>query len=671
MAEHFDALLESISGAPVLNRGDLALAFLDGQKSDRLAEVKDSLAVKPSPKIPPRYESEIRTWLARAAIEGLSPGGEKEEATQARIQAYSAVHLDPHNTDAIGALDAALLFLQGDVRMNTWRALSRSYPEVQSVRNAAEAAGVVPPDPAAVKAARRRAPRRKPTSSGGQDHKGDSSHGGGQGGQKRKRRPRASGLARILPLYEPDPVKADRLAVINLAMGVEWTPAASPLSELDPLSWATRRMAGEEVGDPPRQAVATADFVLLTMGMLSRGEEPGPRYGHIIKRLKGHPAVVLWATKRQLDAGDFSGARKAFGRVNLADYPVFADEVSALSETMAIVNGDADIGWRRWESGELPAALRAPLAEALIAAGRETQADEVMGLPEVLAASLDDRALLELRFDLMFVDGYSTRALEQAFRLVELGPFSRRAVGRLWLALAFSGRQDELLGRVDEDAERVGVPMEEIVDSVRSILSRRVARVTQKLTEKATETRASLQHLAKGKTIRNAELFTQAVATARSGLDELQPMTEVLGLKSSEYPQALEDLLTLLAVGTGRTVSVEGDKVLLFGESSTSDHPVLKSFTAPAQEICARSATINEMAKRALLSLDSAVEESGRVDLARRRLEERVSKQARQAADLLNAIVVSFDLSSSPPTLEEALESSETDAEVKDEDEDE
>jgi len=634
---NIEALLASINGTPVLAPDDLAAAIVEGRRDGRLGEVAAALAAKPAPKIPPRYESEIRTWLSRSGID--------EDPAAARTQAYAAVHLDPHNSEAISALDDASLRLGDGVRRDTWEALVYSYPDVPAVQAAATRAGVLMPDPVSVaRAVKRIRTRTEPAAQERRErHK-----------PKPKKRPRGVGLSSLLPVLEPDPVKADRMAAIHLACGNKWrTSDAASFSqdEPDPLTWAAGRLDGKGMADLPA-ASATAAMVSLMRGEPDEdgSDDPGPRYGRLIKRVKGHPAVVAWAVQRQLDAGDIGGAQKAYARIEQDRSRVWEPLLSPIDAVLAVAGGDVDSGWAQWEAGTLAPSLRPFLARGLLAAGRDGQADEVLGLPEVPAARLDDPELLRMRFDVLFKEADVSEALEQAMRLVELRPASAGAVGRLWLALAADGRLTELADRAGADVVAVGEDAARILASVRGELEARVRRATGALAAAVVSARSELQQLAKGRTIRAPEAFEEAAQRARETLADIEARFSALGaIISGEETQtkvpADDDLVALVAAARGWLAQVRGGTLTLDVRelpASVLDNAVVADLTGPAREIGARAVEFAASARDAAEQLASAVEESRRDDLARRRVEERVSKLARNAADALSAVVAAL-----------------------------
>lgn len=653
-----DDLLQSINGSKILAPDELAAAIIEAKREDRLAEVESALGARPGPKMPPRYESEIRTWLARSGVDS--------DAAGARVQGYAAVHLDPHNHEAIAALDAACEGLGETVRRDTWEAIVHSYPDVAPVRDAAAEAGVVLPDPAAVERARRRVRARTemfPTDAPRRDRPEAKAKA-----KAKKRIVRVEGIASLVPALEPDPVKADRMAALHLVMGNTWKPRHGSLDTdaTDPLTWAVRHLNGAPA-PPPDTAVATAAVTTVRAGEPDEdgNSDPGPRYGRVLKRLKGHPAAVVWAAQRQLEAGDLAGAQKARARLEGGDPAIWADRLGPLDAVLSIVDGDVDQGWAQWEAGELPDVLRAPLARGLLGAGRDSDADEVLGLPEIPAKRLQDPALVRLRFDVLFKEADVREALEQAERLVELEPSAPSAIGRLWLAYAADGRLTELTARVPADVEACSQDAGRIVASVRDDLEARVRKATEPLAHAVSSARTGLQQLAKGRTIRSPEAFDEAAARAREALTEIEKRfasaAAVLGGElAGAADRADDDLLALVAAARGWIAQLSGGKLTLHErglDPSVAEDPVVAALTEPAREIGRRAAEFADAARRARDDLDAAIEES-RGDLNRRRMEERVSRYVRNGADALSSVVAALSPGRSETEPEPELEPS-------------
>lgn len=649
MPATIDDLIESISGAKILAPDELAAAIVEGKRDDRLGDVVAALSARPGPKMPPRYESEIRTWLARSGVDA--------DTALARVQGYAAVHLDPHNSEAIAALDAACAGLGDGVRRDTWEALVHSYPDVGPVRDAAAEAGVVLPDSAAVERARRRVRTRTeafPTDAPRRDRPEPRSKA-----KPKKRAVRVEGIASLVPALEPDPVKADRLAAIHLVSGNTWRPRDGRLDtdESDPLTWAVRHLNGSPA-PPPESAVATAAVTTLRAGEPDEegDADPGPRYGRVLKRLKGHPAAVVWAASRQIDTGDITGAQKARARLEGGEPALWADQLAPIDAVLSVAGGDVEAGWSQWEAGSLPAPLRAPLARGLLDAGRDSDADEVLGLPEVPAARIDDPTLVQLRFDVLFKEADVSEALEQAERLVALAPASPAAVGRLWLAYAADGRLAALAARVVADAAACGQEPSRIVESARAALEARVRKSTEALAAAVAAARSDLQQLAKGRTIRTPEAFDEAAGRARSALSDVEKrfaaVAAVLaGEGAGTAGRADEDLLALVAGARGWIAQFSGGRLVLHEQdidAAVAADPVVEALTAPAREIGTRAGEFAAAAREAGSDLDAAITESRRDDLARRRVEERVSKLARNAADALSGVVAALSPGRAP-----------------------
>lgn len=637
-----DDLLESISGAKILAPDELAAAIIEAKREDRLGDVAQALGARPGAKMPPRYESEIRTWLARSVGDA--------DAAGARVQGYAAVHLDPHNREAIAALDAACAGLGDDVRRDTWEALVHSYPDIAPVRDAAAEAGVVLPDPAAVERARRRVRSRSegfPTDAPRRDRADSRAKA-----KAKKRVVRAEGIASLVPALEPDPIRADRLAALHLVMGNTWKPRHGTVDTdaADPLTWAVRHLNGARA-PAPDAAVATAAVTTVRAGEpdADGNVDPGPRYGRVLKRLKGHPAAVIWAAQRQVDSGDLAGARKARARLEGGDPAIWAESLAPLDAVLAVAGGDVEQGWEQWEAGSLPQVLRAPLARGLLDAGRDSDADDVLGLPEVPAGRVDDPALLRIRFDVLFKEADVSEALEQAERLVALEPASPAAVGRLWLAYAADGRLAELSARVESDVAACSQEATRIVASVRDDLEARVRKATEPLAGAVAAARADLQQLAKGRTIRTPEAFDEAAARAREALSDVAQRFEataaVLDGETSDVGNRTdEDLLALVAAARGWIAQVSGGRLTLHErvlDPGVAEDPVVSALTRPAREIGRRAAEFAAAAREARADLEAAVEES-RSDLNRRRMEERVSKYVRNGADALSDVVTAL-----------------------------
>lgn len=652
-----DDLLASITGARILAPDELAAAIVEAKRDDRLGEVASALSTRPGPKMPPRYESEIRTWLSRSGIDS--------NADQARVQGYAAVHLDPHNREAIAALDAACAGLGEEVRRDTWDAIVHSYPDVAPVREVAAGAGVVLPDPAAAERALRRVRSRTegfPTDAPRRERPDAKAKPRG-----RARPQRVEGMASLVPALEPDPVKADRLAALHLVLGNTWKPSGGTLDtgESDPLTWAVRHLNGSRVL-PPESAVATVAVTTVRAGEpdTDGNEDPGPRYGRVLKRLKDHPAAVAWAVRRQIDAGDLAGARKARARLSGDEGPIWAGAFEPLDAVLSVAGGDVDEGWSQWEAGALAPALRAPLARGLIQAGRDSDADEVLGLPEVPAARLDDPAVLRLRFDVLFKEADVREALEQAERLVVLEPSSPSAIGRLWLAYAADGRLAELAARVPGDTEASAQDAARIVASVRDELEARVRKATEPIAGAVAAARTDLQQLAKGRTIRTPEAFDEAASRARAALSDVEARfaaaaAVLAGEVADLANRADEDLLALVAAARGWIAQFSGGRLTLHEravDAGVVDDPVVAALTRPAREIGRRAGEFAEAARHARDDLDAAVEES-RSDLNRRRMEERVSRYVRNGADALSGVVSALSPGNQPDGSASALES--------------
>lgn len=644
-----DDLIESISGAKILAPDELAAAIVEAKRDGRLGDVVTALSSRPGPKMPPRYESEIRTWLSRSGVDA--------DASQARLQGYAAVHLDPHNREAIAALDAACSGLGEGVRRDTWEALMHSYPDVVPVSDAAAEAGVVLPDAAAVERARRRVRARTdafPTDAPRRDRAEVKAKA-----KPKKRAVRVEGIASLVPALEPDPVKSDRLAAIHLVSGNTWRPRDGRLDtdESDPLTWAVRHLNGSPA-PPPESAVATAAVTTLRAGEPDEdgNPDPGPRYGRVLKRLKGHPAAVVWAARRQVDGGDIAGAQKARARMEGGEAALWADQLAPIDAILAVAGGDVEAGWSQWEAGSLPAALRAPLARGLLDAGRDSDADEVLGLPEVPAARIDDAALVQLRFDVLFKEADVSEALAQAERLVELAPTKTASIGRLWLAYAADGRLAALASRVGADAAACGQEPSRIVASVRPELEARVRRSTEAIAAAVAAARTDLQQLAKGRTIRTPEAFDEAAARARSALSDVEKRfaaaaAVLAGDGGGVADRADEDLLALVAAARGWIAQFSGGRLVLHEQDvdpAVAADPVVEALTAPAREIGTRAGEFAAAAREAGVDLDAAIAESQRDDLARRRVEERVSKLARNAADALSGVVTALSPGRTP-----------------------
>ena len=634
-----DDLLQSISGAKILAPDELAAAIVEAKRDGRLTEVESALGARPGPKLPPRYESEIRTWLARSGVES--------DSARSRVQGYAAVHLDPHNHEAIAALDAACEGLGEGVRRDTWEAIVHSYPEIAPVRDAAADAGVVLPDPGAIERARRRVRSRAetfPTDAPRRERAATKPKA-----KATKRPVRVEGIASLVPALEPDPVKADRIAALHLVMGNTWKPRHGSLDtdETDPLTWAVRHLNGAPT-PAPDTAVATAAVTTVRAGEpdVDGNVDAGSRYGRVLKRLKGHPAAVVWAARRQLDAGDLAGAQKARARLECTTPEIWADMLGPLDAALSVAGGDVDQGWTQWEAHELPDVLRAPLARGLLMAGRDSDADDVLGLPEVPAKRLDDPALVRLRFDVLFKEADVGEALEQAERLVELEPTSPSAIGRLWLAYAADGRLVELAERVPGDVQACAQDAGRIVASVRDDLEARVRKATEPLAGAVATARTDLQQLAKGRTIRSPEAFDEAASRAREALSDIErrfaSAAAVLGGElAGAADRADDDLLALVAAARGWIAQVSGGKLTLHERSldpAVVDDPVVVALTKPAREIGRQAIEFADAARRARDDLEAAIEES-RGDLNRRRMEERVSRYVRNGADALSAVV--------------------------------
>ncbi len=638
MDDRFEALLASLQGGAVLAPADLAAAVVEGRRAERMDEAAALLRVKPRRRIPPRYESEVRTWLARALVDS--------DPAEARIQAYAAAHLDPHNTEALAALDAALVATGGDTRENTLEALVRTYPDIAAVRDAAASVGIPPPP------ARPRPPRTKGRPERSPEAK-DSR------GKKKPKGPRPTGLASLVPALEGDPVRADRLAVVHLALGNLWSGRGSSATE-DPLAWATARIGGGEPPAAPERAADTALFVALSLGEV---EAPGPAYAKLIKHLRAHPAVVAWAARRQLDIGDARGARLALERLE-GDTPAYTADLAPLADVMAMAAGDTETGLAAWRAGELPGALRAGLAAALLEAGNDSEADEVLGLPDVPAAEIGDPDLLAVRFDVMFGEGDVEDALEQAERLALVAPHDAGAVGRIWLALAAAGRLDDLAGRAGGDAESVGRDAAAVAGEVRGLLEAWTTRVTRRLAVSVAALRSDVQQLAKGSTIKDAALFTETAGLVRKGLGELRLQLAPLASLEAEYPAGEEDVVTFLASSAGRRVSLAGDAVRVGpAPGPVPDDPVVALLIAPARDLRERAPLVEACLDRCEREVTAAVTESERPNLAGRRLELRVSRRAREAAAALNTLLGALDLGEAAPELGPEL-ASDDDADV-------
>lgn len=648
MSATIDDLLASIGGAKILAPDELAAAIVEAKRDDRLGEVVEALGTRPGPKMPPRYESEIRTWLARSGVDA--------DVASARVQGYAAVHLDPHNREAISALDAACEGLGDAVRRDTWEALVHSYPDVAPVRDAAAEVGVVLPDPSAVERARRRVRSRSegfPTDAPRRDRAEAKAKA-----KPKKRQPPATGIASLVPALEADPVKADRLAALHLVMGNTWKPRHGSLDtdEGDPLTWAVRHLNGAPA-PPPETAVATAAVTTVRAGEPDEdgNVDPGPRYGRVLKRLRGHPAAVVWAAQRQVAAGDLAGAQRARSRLEGGDPSIWGDLLGPLDAMLAVAGGDVDQGWAQWEAGDLAPALRAPLAHGLLRAGRDSDADDVLGLPEVPAARIDDASVLRIRFDVLFKEADVGEALEQAERLVALEPSSPSAVGRLWLAYAADGRLAELAARVPGDVEACAQDAGRIVASVRDDLDARVRKATEPLAGAVAVARTDLQQLAKGRTIRTPDAFDEAATRARGALADVErrfaATAAVLAGEVAEVGnRADEDLLALVAAARGWIAQVSGGRLTLHERAvdpAVSEDPVVAALTRPAREIGQRASEFAAAARQARADLDAAIEES-RGDLNRRRMEERVSKYVRNGADALSSVVAALSPGRAP-----------------------
>lgn len=678
----FDDLLASIGDQPVLGPEALALAIVDGERSGRLTELRDALTTRPAPRVPPRYESEIRTWLARTGL--------ATDAAASRLQAYAAVHLDPHNVDALAALDAAAAACGDDVRRNTWAAVVNSYPDVQSVRNAAADAGVELPDPdlqrqaqQALRAARGRqrpgAPKAKDAKADGtktDSTKGDGTKGAkgdkGPKGDKARRRPRAVGIGTLVPAFEPDPVKEDRLAAVLLASDVTWgADAAAATHGDDVLSWAKRRLAApagvEPTDDDARiaeAAPATAQMVALLRGEPDRDGDvrTGPRVAKLCKRTRNHPAVVCWAARLQLDDGDATGAARTLDRLDDPVPTPYATEAAALRRLLDLAGADPEAGWQAFVGGELPPALREPLARALLSAGRDAQADEVLGLPEVPAGDVDDPRLLALRFDVLFADADADGALVQARRLVDCTPDSASAIGRLWLGLAGTGRFEELAERAGTDVARAATDVADVVRSVRPELEARTHLLLGDVRDRVASVRRELQTLSKGRTIRD-DAFGSLAQTAADRLAELSGVVDLVRPpEPGDYPASDEGLLAVLASGFGRHLQLVGDRVRIAVDEAAervADDPVVAALAAPARELADRRDLLEDLVTAARSDLDAARAEAQRTDVARRRLEERVSRRARRAADAVGALLHGLDPfrpAPPPPVVDEPLD---------------
>lgn len=646
MTANTDALIQSIQGGPILDPKDLAAAFVDAANSSRLGDVRGAMDTKPGPRIPPRYESEVRTWLARALIE--------DDAAYSRLQAYAAVHLDPNNRDALAALDDACKSLGDDVREGTWSALVHSYPDVKALRHVVDGVGIPLPDPdlqrqAAKKAAAKKRKRRadEPLIVELPDGSGDP--GMSPTGTDRKKGPkaRAEGLATLVPALEPDTTVADRLGVVHLAAGAEWT---LPGGGDDVLSVAVRRMAGEDI-EIPEHASGISTWVSLERR--EGTEARGPRYGRLLRRVKNHPAVVAWAVRSQLSDGDAIGARLARERVP-AIPAVWKECFAELDRLLSIAGGDLEAGWEAWKAGKLPDPLRPPLARALHEAERDRDADEVLGLPDISADEMDDPVLLAVRFDLLFLDGDLEGSLVQARRaaLLEMTPDT---ISRLWLGLAANACFVELADRIADDAEAVGLTPVEIVARVRPTQEKRVRVILGPVRELVGEARAALQELAKGRTIRDEDAFAAAVEVARGRLESLGSLTALLAIpEPGGHPVSVEDLVSFLAAGAGMRVRVAAGEVVVDPPSSPRLEPdpsVGKLFLEPARTLVERGDDARALVARAMQNLDFATDEGKRTDVPRRRLEERVARHARLSAECLSLLLSVLDPFSPSPDI--------------------
>ncbi|MCC7076350.1 MAG: hypothetical protein IT198_04415 [Acidimicrobiia bacterium] len=654
-----DALLESLKGPPVLDPGDLAAAFVAAANEGRLSDLRAAMDTKPGPRIPPRYESEVRTWLSRVTLE--------DDARYARVQAYAAMHLDPNNTDALAALDAACESLGETVRAHTWSAVVHSYPDVKAVRDAVSAAGLPLPDRDLQKNAGRRAAARKRRHRTDEPLLVDADSATAQAAVPARKptraktaKAKATGYAALVPALEPDAVCADRLAVLHLVARTDWV---APPEATDPLSLAQAGLREGTTAGLPSDATGTATFVALSLGEAPDGR--GPLYGRLLRRMKNHPAVVAWAVRAQLDEGDIAGARAVRTRLE-APAMVWADELTEIDRLLGIATGDVDAGWAAWEAGSLPSGLRPGLARALQGADRGHDADEVLGLPDVSADEIDDPDLLCVRFDLLFVDGDVDGALAQARRAVLLRATSG-TVPRLWLGLYANGELDELAGRMEDDADAVGMSVADLIAAGRSLQEKRVDAILRPVRADVEATRSAYQELAKGRTIRETDAFEAAVATARARSDELREALSLIAPpRPARYPAAAEDLVSFLAAAGGLRTRPDGEFVVteIVGTGEGAEPDAVAPFFAPARELISRADLLAPLLARAQADIETAAEQGRREDVPRRRLEERVARYARSASAALTTLLSALDVFAPRPEIDLAeSDATETDAE--------
>ncbi len=636
MTDQIESLLLSIGGgAAVLDPTSLDEAVREAGTTGRVEEVASALAAKPAPKIPPRYESEIRTLLSRVYGSAGEPGA-------SRIQAYAAVHLDPHNADAIVSLDDACVAIGDDVRTATWSALVHSYPDVPPIRAAASSAriGVLPPAKQQRRGERRK--KRSPMEAVLVDATAEPDQIVDKKGRRRRgKRQRGQAWASIVPACEPDPVRADRLAVLHIALSNSWNddPTAAP-SELDPLSWAARVMRGESV-DPPKQASGAKACVDILTG---RGDESNTDlYARVTKRVRAHPAVLAWIARRQLAIGDVPSARETVGRLDEPVPAAYAGDFDEIQKNFALAGDDLAVGWSAWQDGSFPANLRGEFARSLLAAGRDADADEVLGLPEIDAIAIADEQILHLRFDIMRADGDFDGAICQIDRLIEVADNPTEYVAFGWIALAEAGRWDVLVERIQTDSERDGVDIEAVTRTVAAELGQRLAVAVSQLVDAMASVRSNIQLLAKGRTIRDTDVFAATADEAKASLETLQKSVSALDdIGEGAYPIGDETLIRLIAAAHGRPTRRDDDTIIV--GPSVVDAEVLRSgipdlITASVREFADGAGRLGELIDAAAADVATSVAESQRTDLARRRLEERVSKLARAGAGRLDEAI--------------------------------
>lgn len=629
-----DALLESIDGAPVLAPADLAAAIVEAEHDARLDEISDALERKPPPKIPPRYESEIRTWLSRSF--------QASDLTRARVQAYAAVHLDPRNAEAIVALDDSSTAIGGSVRADTWSALGRSYPDVPAIRDAATAAGVTDL-PSAAPSDRRRQ-RRKPTEAVLEDASPAPREQVPAKKPPAKPKP-ATGISAVVPALIPDRVAADRLALLHIVLGNSWDADADAGRQeappIDALTWAQRTLRGDETEAPP-QAVGTIAAIEAIRGT---GDRQGA-YERALRRVKDHPAVAAWVARRLLDSGDLDAARAVRARVADMDpnspYQQDLDAIDAEFRTL----DDADSAWQAWQEGSLPNGMRARLARMLLADGREADADELLGLPELNADAVADERLLGVRYEVMLADGNLAGAIAQARRLQDVADDKRAALALLWRALALDGRLGELAESAESDCASAGLDPDEMLRSLVEWLNSEANSAIEPMRDSVIELRTLSQSLAKGRTIRDAETFDEATAKVGELLGGLRSRIDaVREIGPGDYAADVAAVVRFLAAGRGYSTEITTDHVTVRGEPlalDVSENAVVAQAMAPSVELAARIANLGDSFDAVASEIEAAVNESRREDIARRRVEERVSRHARAAADTLDAALVAL-----------------------------